>query len=86
MNERWKQKDKPGSLESRFEFDRFETLRSFLDEIADESERLDHHANISFGKEHVAVMIYAKTGTLEKGDFDLADRIDKCFQRVTQQP
>ncbi|WP_178861425.1 4a-hydroxytetrahydrobiopterin dehydratase [Thiomicrorhabdus cannonii] len=86
MNERWKQKDKPGSLESRFEFDSFEKLRSFLDQIAEESERLDHHANISFGREHVAVIIYAKTGTLGKSDFDLADGIDKSFQRVTQQP
>jgi hypothetical protein len=31
MNTRWKQKDKPGSLEARFEFDDFGTLRDFLD-------------------------------------------------------
>ena len=79
------EKDKPASLETRFEFDSFEKLRSFLDGIADESERLDHHANISFGREHVALIIYAKTGTLEKIDFDLAEGIDKRFQHVTQQ-
>lgn len=83
MSERWKRKDKPASLEARFDFDSFETLRSFLDGLAEISEQLDHHANISFGREHVSVIIYAKTGSLEQIDFDLAQGMDESFHRVT---
>jgi len=81
MNERWKQKDKPASLEARFEFDSFENLRSFLDELAEHAESLDHHRNISFGRRHASVIIYAKDGSLGDVDFALVKGIDESFDR-----
>lgn len=82
MNDRWKQKDKPASLEARFEFQSFDNLRSFLDELAEHAESLDHHPNISFGRSHASVIIYAKGGdALGDVDFNLAKGIDDSFHR-----
>ncbi|MDG6773481.1 4a-hydroxytetrahydrobiopterin dehydratase [Thiomicrorhabdus sp. ZW0627] len=83
MNERWKLKDKPASMEARFEFESFETLRTFLDELAEQADRLEHHPNISFGRSHVSVIIYSRTEGLEEIDFNLANGIDEGFHRVT---
>lgn len=85
MNERWKLKEKPASLEARFEFESFETLRTFLDELAEQADLLDHHPNVSFGRGHASVVIYAKDGQLEEVDFALANRIDEGFHRVMNQ-
>ncbi len=83
MNEqRWKLKKKPASLEARFEFDDFETLRTFLDDMAEKAEHLNHHPNISFGREHVSVIIYSQAQELQDVDFALADGIDEGFSRV----
>ncbi|MBO1923223.1 4a-hydroxytetrahydrobiopterin dehydratase [Thiomicrorhabdus sp. 6S3-12] len=83
MNERWKLKQKPASMEARFEFDNFEKLRSFLDELAEQADQLEHHPNISFGREHVSVIIYSQADELDDVDFALAKGIDDGFHRVT---
>ncbi len=83
MNSRWKQKKKPASLEARYEFDDYETLREFLDELADVAEKLDHHPNLSFGRTHVSAIIYSTEDDLREVDTALAEGIDECFHRVT---
>ena len=83
MNERWKQKKKPVSLDTRFDFDDYDRLRTFLDEVAEVSEKLDHHANISFARSHVSIIIYSSSDELNDLDIALADGIDACFERVT---
>ncbi|MBN2866248.1 MAG: 4a-hydroxytetrahydrobiopterin dehydratase [Thiotrichales bacterium] len=82
MNERWKQKKKPVSLDTRFDFEEYDLLRLFLDEVADVSEKLNHHANISFARTHVSIIIYSSTEELNDLDIALAEGIDECFQRV----
>lgn len=83
MNKRWKLKNKPASMEARFEFGNFEKLRSFLDELAEQADLLDHHPNISFGRGHVSVIIYSQEPELGELDFALAKGIDEGFHRVT---
>jgi len=84
VNERWKHKKRPVSLDTRFDFDDYDTLRDFLDDLADVSEKLDHHANISFGRTHASVIIYSSSDELDDKDIALAEGIDECFQRVTK--
>lgn len=83
MNERWKLKEKPASMEARFEFPNFDKLRSFLDELAEQADLLDHHPNISFGRGHVSVIIYSQKEALADLDFALAKGIDEGFYRVS---
>lgn len=80
MTERWKQKNNPPSLEARYEFESFDTLRTFLDDIADVAEKLEHHPNTSFAKSHVSVIIYSTSDELQDIDFALRDGIENCFQ------
>ncbi|MDG4812005.1 4a-hydroxytetrahydrobiopterin dehydratase [Hydrogenovibrio sp. 3SP14C1] len=83
MNEKWKLKKQPASLEARFEFSSFDDLRTFLDEMAEQADLLDHHPNISFGRSHAAVIIYSKTEELNDVDFELVKGIDEAFLRVS---
>lgn len=83
MNARWKQKKSPASLEAKFEFEEYEVLRTFLDDLADVAEKLDHHPNLSFGRTHVSVIIYSTEDELRDVDTALAEGIDECFHRVT---
>ena len=83
MNERWKSKKKPPALDARFDFEDFEVLRAFLDEIAEDAERLEHHPNISFGRDRVSVVIYSTSEELCDIDHQLAKAIDKSYDKVT---
>ncbi|MGV6809999.1 MAG: 4a-hydroxytetrahydrobiopterin dehydratase [bacterium] len=80
----WKVRQKPASLEARFEFDDFATLRDFLDDIAEHAETLAHHPNISFGRSHVSLIIYAQEISLGDIDFTLAKQIEASFITHTQ--
>ena len=82
MNDRWKLKAKPASMDARFEFTSFETLRTFLDELAEKADSLDHHPNISFARTHVSVIIYSEDQELNAKDHALAEAIDECFDHV----
>lgn len=84
MNARWKQKKNPASLETKFNFDDYETLRTFLDDIADVAEKLNHHpTNLGFGRTHVSVIISSTDDELRDIDTALAEGIDECFHRVS---
>ncbi|MCF6235503.1 MAG: 4a-hydroxytetrahydrobiopterin dehydratase [Gammaproteobacteria bacterium] len=76
MKSNWRKKEKPPLLEARFEFTEFRVLMSFLDSLAEVAEEMDHHPNISFSRQHVSVVIYSKTETLNDTDFKLAEEID----------
>lgn len=83
MNERWKQKNKPPSLEARFDFESFSTLRDFLDDVAEVAEKLNHHPNISFGRSHASLIIYGQGEEIAEVDIALAEGVDECFHRFS---
>ncbi|HIQ40529.1 MAG TPA: 4a-hydroxytetrahydrobiopterin dehydratase [Sulfurivirga caldicuralii] len=85
MNERWKQKDRPPSLEARFEFEDFERLRMFLDDIADHADNLQHHPNITFSRRHVSIVIYPQSESIGDIDLKLAKKIDDSYNRIQNQ-
>ena len=86
MSDFWKTKKRPPSLEARFEFDDYDSMRDFLDDLADVAEERDHHPNISFGRTHASIVIYPKEGnTLSDVDFELAESISDCFNKVLSQ-
>ena len=84
MSPAWKRKDKQGTLEAKFLFDSYDVLREFLDDVADVAENVGHHPNLSFGREHVSVIIYAQGEALSDTDFALANGIDEAFTKVTE--
>ncbi len=84
MNSHWRARERPASLEARFVFDSYSGLRDFLDDMAEECERLEHHPNVSFGRDYASVMIYPRGETLADEDYMLADRIEASFHRQSQ--
>ncbi len=83
MNERWRSKKNPAALDARFDFEEFDVLRAFLDEVAEEADRLDHHPNISFGRDRVSIIIYSTSDELSDIDHALAKAIDDGYDKVT---
>lgn len=86
MSDFWKTKKRPPSLEARFEFNDYDSMRDFLDEVADVAEAKDHHPNISFSRSHASLVIYPKDGDkLSDFDFELSEAISECFNNVLSQ-
>ncbi len=83
-DDRWSIRTQPPSMEARFEFEDFKTLRAFLDDLAEITERYNHHPNISFGRTHVSVIIYAQGDELQDVDYALAKSIDEAYQRYLE--
>lgn len=80
MHTRWKERQNPGSLEAKFTFPDYPTLRAFLDEVADASEAQGVHPNISFGKDYASILIYAMHESLDDAEYALAERLDQYYE------
>ena len=80
MSLNWKESKNASSLEAKFVFEGYETLRDFLDEVAQVTEDMGVHPNISFGRDFASLIIYAQNGTLSEGERAVADKILKLAQ------
>ncbi|HEY9017800.1 hypothetical protein [Thiomicrospira sp.] len=75
MSLNWKESKNASSLEAKFVFDGYETLRDFLDEVAQLTEDMGVHPNISFGRDYASLIIYAQQDTLSDKERDVAEKI-----------
>lgn len=75
MSLNWKESKNASSLEAKFVFEGYETLRDFLDEVAQITEEMEVHPNISFGRDYASLIIYAQDGTLSDKERDVAAKI-----------
>ena len=63
MNQQtWQERNRPARLERRYEFDDYESLRVFLDEAADLSEKKGLYPDIGFSRTHASFTIHAEEG------------------------
>ncbi len=81
MSDFWKTRAKPDSLEAKFVFSNYQTLRDFLDEVAEESEKRAVHPNVSFGRDYASLVIYPLADSLGEQEKALAEAIDKAYWR-----
>lgn len=75
MSLNWKESKNASSLEAKFVFEGYETLRDFLDEVAQVTEDMGVHPNISFGRDYASLIIYAQDGTLSEKEREVAAKI-----------
>jgi len=61
----WQEIQRPPRLEARFDFPDYGTLRAFLDEAAELSERREIFADMSFDRYSVRLKIHAPEGENE---------------------
>lgn len=57
--QQWQERARPPRLEKRYEFDSYESLRTFLDEAASLSESKGIYPDIGFGRTHASFTIHA---------------------------
>ncbi|MBE0492855.1 MAG: 4a-hydroxytetrahydrobiopterin dehydratase [Thiomicrospira sp.] len=75
MSLNWKESKNASSLEAKFVFEGYETLRDFLDDVAQLTEEMEVHPNISFGRDYASLIIYAQNETLSEQERDVAAKI-----------
>jgi pterin-4a-carbinolamine dehydratase len=80
----WKNRNNNKMLEARFEFESYDKLRDFLDLLANKADEIEHHPNVSFGKDYASIAIYAKDEILNDIDFDLAKSINSAFDTISK--
>jgi pterin-4a-carbinolamine dehydratase len=81
MSELWKARAKPDSLEAKFVFSGYQSLRDFLDDVAQEAEKRAVHPNVSFGRDYASLVIYPLAEALGEQEKALAEAIDKAYWR-----
>lgn len=77
----WIERKRPSSLEAKFIFENYKLMRDFLDGLSEISENIDHHPNISFGRDYVSILIYPKSEQIDKVDYELALRVDELYKK-----
>lgn len=77
----WKQSRNGLSLEVKYIFEGYSTLRDFLDEVANVTEAENIHPNMSFGRDYASLIIHATGDGLSEAERALAEKIDLIYQQ-----
>ena len=82
MKKEWQERVRPVRLEKRYEFPDYETLRDFLDQAAELSEREDLYPDMGFGKDYVNITIHTEEGSeeLEEAQRNFARMLDELSE------
>lgn len=76
----WICRDHPPSLFRRLKFDNYNSLRIFLDRLADLSEETEYYPDISFGLDYANITVYASDQKIiSKDDKAFAQRVDELI-------
>lgn len=86
MNTQWQERVRPLRLERRYEFPDYNSLRSFLDQAAELSEREGLFPDMGFGRDYVNVTIHTdeNSGAIGEAQLRLAVAYDDLFVSRTQ--
>lgn len=68
MSDQWQERKRPNRLERRYRFPDYATLRDFLDEAAELSEREGLYPDIGFGRDYANITIHVDEGVVDLGD------------------
>ncbi len=81
MSEQWQERTRPVRLERRYDFPDYDSLRDFLDDAADISEREGLFPDMGFGRDYVNVTIHGDEDSSELGEAQrrLAEAYEELF-------
>jgi pterin-4a-carbinolamine dehydratase len=65
MSQQWQERKRPVRLERRYEFKDYSTLRDFLDNAAELSEKEGFYPDMGFGRDYVNITIHVEEGEEE---------------------
>lgn len=87
MGHNWQERKRPIRLERKYIFADYETLRDYLDQAADISEKLDLYPDMGFGKDYVNITIHADEddGELKEIHHNLANELETLSKNFIQE-
>jgi len=85
MSQEWQERARPVRLERRYEFKDYNTLRDFLDQAAELSEKEDLYPDMGFGKDYVNITIHLDEGveTISEKQHTFAAQLDTLAEQFT---
>lgn len=76
LDKEWKVTKRPPNITRSFEFESYDKMRDFLDDLADLSERVDFYPNLNFTRTQVNVTIQSDTDELGDREFNFAQQTE----------
>lgn len=85
MNHQWQERNRPARLERRYQFERYEDLRDFLERAAELSECEGYYPDMGFGRDYVNITIHVEDDVQELGNVQhqLAWKLDQLADEKT---
>lgn len=79
LDESWTETPRAASLTRRFEFESYSSTRTFLDKLADLSEKLGYYPNLNFNRTQVNVTIESESGEVGEKEYAFAEQTQALF-------
>lgn len=79
----WRIKERPPSMTRRYDFDDYEAVRQFLDDLAEISEQTGFHPNLNFTRTHVNVSVGTDAEALGDDEYQFAAQAETLFVQQT---
>ncbi len=79
-SEFWKIQKRAQQLSRRFDFDNYDDMRDFLDEMELLSEKESFYPDLTFSRTHVNVLIKARDEELSEVDIKFSITVDSLFE------
>jgi pterin-4a-carbinolamine dehydratase len=81
----WRIDRKPPVMTKQFTFDSYDQTRSFVNDLADLSEKTGYYPNLTFSQSQATVTIYTDEKELGKDEYDFAHQTDQIAEFNGQQ-
>ncbi len=80
--EGWEERGKPLAWNRRYDFSSYAETRTFLDQLADLSEKTGYYPNLNFARTHVVVAIQFEPGEEHARLREYALAADRCADQA----
>lgn len=84
LDKQWKVTKRPPNITRSFEFDSYDEMRDFLDDLAELSEQEDFHPNLNFTRSQVNITIQSYTDTLGEREYKFAKLTETLLSKQAE--
>ncbi len=81
LDKAWKITRRPPNITRSFEFESYDEMRGFLDDLADLSEKVDYYPNLNFTRTQVNVTIQSDTDELGDREYEFAQQAEALLSQ-----
>jgi len=81
LDKEWKVTKRPPNITRSFQFETYDEMRDFLDDLADLSEKEDFYPNINFTRTQVNLSIQSDADELSDREFNFAEQTEALLSQ-----